>query len=42
MKADLKNHSTVSDGGDYHGRYEPQHFGVGGLLSEECGVAAIC
>ena len=32
----------LTGGSDYHGKYEPQPFGIGDLLSEESGVAAIC
>jgi len=32
----------LSGGSDYHGKYEPQPFGIGDFLSEESGVAAIC
>ena len=32
----------LAGGSDYHGKYEPQPFGIGDLLSEESGVAAIC
>ena len=42
MKADLHTRSAVSGGSDYHGKYEPQSFGVGDFLSEESGVKAIC
>ena len=31
----------LTGGSDYHGRYEPQPFGVGDFLSEESGVRAI-
>lgn len=32
----------LTGGSDYHGRYEPQTFGVGDFISEESGVLAIC
>jgi len=32
----------LTGGSDYHGKYEPQPFGIGDLFSEESGVAAIC
>lgn len=32
----------LTGGSDYHGRYEPQTFGVGDFLSDESGVNAIC
>jgi len=32
----------LTGGSDYHGRYEPQIFGIGDFLSEENGVTAIC
>jgi len=32
----------LTGGSDYHGRYEPQPFGIGDFLSEESGVRAIC
>jgi predicted metal-dependent phosphoesterase TrpH len=32
----------LTGGSDYHGKYEPQPFGIGDFLSEESGVAAIC
>lgn len=32
----------LTGGSDYHGRYEPQPFGIGDFLSEESGVSAIC
>ena len=32
----------LTGGSDYHGKYEPQPFGIGDYLSEESGVAAIC
>jgi len=32
----------LTGGSDYHGKYEPQPFGIGDFLSEENGVAAIC
>jgi predicted metal-dependent phosphoesterase TrpH len=32
----------LSGGSDYHGKFEPQPFGIGDILSEESGVAAIC
>ena len=32
----------LTGGSDYHGRYEPQPFGIGDFLSEESGVEAIC
>jgi len=32
----------LTGGSDYHGKYEPQPFGVGDFLSSESGVAAIC
>ena len=32
----------LTGGSDYHGRYEPQPFGIGDFLSEESGVTAIC
>jgi predicted metal-dependent phosphoesterase TrpH len=32
----------LTGGSDYHGRYEPQDFGVGDIISEESGVQAIC
>jgi predicted metal-dependent phosphoesterase TrpH len=31
----------LTGGSDYHGRYEPQPFGIGDFLSEESGVKAI-
>ena len=31
----------LTGGSDYHGKYEPQPFGVGDFLSEESGIAAI-
>jgi predicted metal-dependent phosphoesterase TrpH len=31
----------LTGGSDYHGRYEPQPFGIGDFLSEESGVGAI-
>lgn len=32
----------LTGGSDYHGRYEPQPFGIGDFISEESGVNAIC
>ena len=32
----------LTGGSDYHGRYEPRSIGIGGILSEESGVEAIC
>jgi len=32
----------LTGGSDYHGRYEPQPFGIGDFLSEESGVGGIC
>ena len=32
----------LTGGSDYHGRYEPQPFGIGDFISEESGVSAIC
>jgi len=32
----------ATGGSDYHGKYEPQPFGIGDFLSEESGVEAIC
>ncbi len=32
----------LTGGSDYHGRYEPQPFGIGDFLSEESGVKAVC
>jgi len=32
----------LTGGSDYHGKYEPQPFGIGDYLSEESGVLAIC
>jgi predicted metal-dependent phosphoesterase TrpH len=32
----------LTGGSDYHGKYEPQPFGIGDFLSEESGVLAIC
>ena len=32
----------LTGGSDYHGKYEPQPFGIGDYLSEESGVKAIC
>ena len=32
----------LTGGSDYHGRYEPQPFGVGDFLSDESGARAIC
>jgi len=32
----------MTGGSDYHGKYEPQPFGVGDFLSEESGIKAIC
>lgn len=32
----------LTGGSDYHGRYEPQTFGIGDFISEESGVLAIC
>jgi len=32
----------LTGGSDYHGKYEPQPFGIGDLLSEKSGVKAIC
>ncbi|MDR2605689.1 MAG: PHP domain-containing protein [Oscillospiraceae bacterium] len=29
-------------GSDYHGKYEPQPYGIGDFLSDDSGVAAIC
>jgi hypothetical protein len=37
------NHGLFLTGGsDYHGKYEPQPFGIGDFLSEESGAKAIC
>lgn len=32
----------LSGGSDFHGKYEPQPFGVGDFLSEKSGIMAIC
>ena len=32
----------LTGGSDYHGKYEPQPFGIGDFLSEESGAMAIC
>jgi len=32
----------LTGGSDYHGKYEPQPFGIGDFLSEESGAKAIC
>ncbi len=32
----------MTGGSDYHGKYEPQPFGIGDFLSDESGVNAIC
>ena len=32
----------LTGGSDYHGKYEPQPFGIGDLLSEKSGVVALC
>jgi len=32
----------LTGGSDYHGKYEPQPFGVGDILSEESGISVIC
>ena len=32
----------LTGGSDYHGKYEPQSFGIGDFLSDESGVKAIC
>lgn len=32
----------LTGGSDYHGRYEPQNFGVGDIISHESGVVSIC
>lgn len=32
----------LTGGSDYHGRYEPQPFGIGAFLSHESGVKVIC
>ncbi|NLL63311.1 MAG: PHP domain-containing protein [Ruminococcaceae bacterium] len=32
----------MTGGSDYHGKYEPQTFGIGDFLSDESGVRAIC
>ena len=32
----------LTGGSDYHGRYEPQPFGIGDILSDESGVSVIC
>lgn len=32
----------LTGGSDYHGRYEPQPFGIGDFLSDESGVAVLC
>jgi len=32
----------LTGGSDYHGKYEPQPFGIGDYLSDESGVKAIC
>ena len=37
-----QNNLFLTGGSDYHGKYEPQPFGVGDFLSEESGANAIC
>ena len=32
----------LTGGSDYHGKYEPQTFGIGDFLAEDSGVLAIC
>lgn len=32
----------MTGGSDYHGKYEPQPFGIGDFLSDESGINAIC
>ena len=32
----------LTGGSDYHGKYEQHSFGIGGFLSEESGLSAIC
>ena len=32
----------LTGGSDYHGKYEPQPFGIGDFLSEKSGVNALC
>ena len=32
----------LTGGSDFHGKYEPQPYGIGDFLSEESGVEAIC
>ncbi|MDD3252923.1 MAG: PHP domain-containing protein [Lachnospiraceae bacterium] len=32
----------MTGGSDYHGKYEPQPFGIGDFLSDESGVRAVC
>ncbi|HWQ78652.1 MAG TPA: PHP domain-containing protein [Anaerovoracaceae bacterium] len=32
----------LTGGSDYHGRYEPQPYGVGDFISEESGARALC
>ena len=32
----------LTGGSDYHGKYEPQPFGIGDFLSEESGANALC
>ena len=32
----------LTGGSDYHGKYEPQPFGIGDYISEESGVRALC
>jgi len=32
----------LTGGSDYHGKYEPQPFGIGDFLSEESGISALC
>jgi len=38
----LKYGLFLTGGSDYHGKYEPQIFGIGDFLAEESGVLAIC
>jgi len=32
----------LTGGSDYHGKYEPQPFGIGDFLSEASGISALC
>ena len=46
-RAIIRDHADMytlflTGGSDYHGKYEPQTFGIGDFLSEESGVRAIC